>query len=84
MLDMYTSNGKFAFQFDDIEELAENPEDYGIEHAIDLNALGGPGASALIVLTPSGQGGWYHRRVIGADDLERALAMAGLLPQDPA
>ena len=40
MLDMYTSNGKYAFQFDELEELAEKQEDYGLDPDLDLNDLG--------------------------------------------
>ena len=83
MLDMYTTNGKFAFQFEDIDELTENQEDYGLEGHLNTEALRNPGGQALVVLTPSGKGGWHYRRVIGPDDLERALATAGLLPEDP-
>ena len=82
MLDMYTSNGNFAFQLDELEDLADSWEDYGIEDDVDLNELGGPSESALVVLVPSGKGGWHYSKVIGANDLERALGMAGLLPQE--
>lgn len=53
MLDAYTSDGNFAFQFDQLEDLAENWEDYGLTGDPDLNEFGGPGDSALTVLTPS-------------------------------
>ena len=81
MLDMQTSDGRFAFQFEELEDLAENREDYGITEEIDLDELGRMGESALVVMTPSGKGGWRHRKVIGADQLQQALHAAGLLPQ---
>ena len=81
MLDMYTSDGKFAFQLERIEDLADCWDDYRIEDDVDLNALGGPGESAFVVLTPSGKGGWHYRKVIGANQLEEALKTAGLLPE---
>ena len=78
MLDMYTTDGKFAFQFEDAQELTENWDDYGLEGRPD--DLAHAEDSVLVVLTPSGQGGWHHRRAITADELEQALALTGLLP----
>ena len=80
MLDAYTSDGKYAFQFDMLEDLYENWDDYGLPSDIDLNDFGGPNDGALVILVPSGQGGWYYEKLVSADDLQKALAQAGLLP----
>ena len=61
VLDAYTTDGKFAFQFDESEELAEWWEDYGLTDDVDLNELGGPTDGALVVPKPR------PRKGVGAD-----------------
>ena len=70
MMDMYTTNGKFAFQSEDIDELTENQADYSLEGNLNAEDLRNPGGQALIVLTHYGKDGWHYRSVIRPGDLE--------------
>ena len=79
MFDAYTSDGKFAFRFDYLSDLAANWEDLGIDQDVDLNDFGSIDDEALTVLVPSGKGGWHYNKIISADQLQQALTAAGLL-----
>ena len=83
MLDAYTSDGQYAFQFDDLEQLAESWDDYGFPDDVAIKDLGANANddSVLVVLIPSGHGSWHYRKIIGADQLQQALTQAGLLPE---
>ena len=80
MLDAYTSDGKYAFQFDNLTDVADNLEDYDLPEDVDLNEFGGPHDGALVILEQSERGGWLYKTIISADDLRNALAQSNLLP----
>ena len=80
MLDMYTSNNKFAFQFEELDDMRQSPEDYGVPENMNLGEINNQGDGLLAVMTPSEQGGWKYQTFISADRLEKALKAAGLIP----
>ena len=80
MLDAYTSDGKYAFQFDRIGDLYDDGEDYYLTSDIDLNDFGDSDDGVLVILVPSGKGAWDYKKLISANDLRNALVQAGLLP----
>lgn len=81
MLDAYSSDAKYAFQFDDAADLVDSWHDYfDGEIPEDVEQLAHLGQAALVILTPSGNGGWLHSRVVTGEQLRHALETAGLLP----
>ena len=80
MLDAYTTDGEYAFQFERWGDIKDELEDHGLE--MDRDAFD-PDDGVLIVMTPSGKGGWRFGRVVSGDDLAAALRSQGLTP-DPA
>ena len=80
MLDAYTTDGEYAFQFERWGDIKDELEDHGLE--MDRDAFD-PDDGVLIVMTPSGKGGWHFGRVVSGDDLAAALRSQGLTP-DPA
>ena len=80
MLDAYTTDGAYAFQFEMWEDIQDDLEDFGLE--MDRNAFR-PNDGVLIVLAPSGKGGWLYSKVVSGDELGAALQAQGLMPDTP-
>ena len=76
MLDAYTTDNKLSFQFDRWADMCDDLEDYGLDMDPSTYAHD---EGVLIVLVPSGHGGWNYDRVISADDLAKALTDANLI-----
>ena len=74
MIDAKTSDGKFAFQFEEWGDISDEKSSHGLpEDAFH------PDAGVMVILKAIDSSSYQYEKVVGADQLQQALQLAGIM-----